>query len=275
MRMSRNRSGTTLTELMVALVVMSVIGTGMVRLLTSQMQFVNETEGTAKARRVARSGLNLLFSDLRMVETDSSITVATPTTLTVKLPYWIGISCGPDAGSTHIAMQAIDSLTLADAGLSGYGYVDGNTVPHFIAGGTITQSTGSFCKGVGMDTVPHPRARVMKITPASALLPAGTPVFFWQSVTYWFGSSTSVPGRRGLFRTVVTKTSTEELAAPFDTAAAFRYYVPGSAAPVTNPTIGTPIIGIDLRLIGLNENNRTNGKTQQARLETALYFKNR
>lgn len=275
MNMSRNRSGTTLTELMVALVVMSIIGTGMVRLLTSQMQFVNETEGTANARRVARSGLNLMFSDLRMVETDSSITVATPTTFTVKLPYWIGISCGPDAGSTHITMQAIDSLTLADAGLSGYGYVDTNNVPHFVAGGVVTASSTSHCTAAGMDPVVHPRARVMRITPAVAALPAGTPVFFWQSVTYWFGASTSVTGRRGLFRTVVTKASTEELAAPFDTAAAFRYYIPGSATPVTNPTIGTPIIGMDLRLIGLNERNITKGQTQQARLETALYFKNR
>lgn len=110
MRMFRKRSGTTLVELMVALAIMGIIGTGMVRLLTSQTRFFNETDGRANARRVARSGLNLMLTDLRMVETDSSITVANPTTLTVRLPYWIGISCGPDAGlsGTHVTAGCRD-----------------------------------------------------------------------------------------------------------------------------------------------------------------------
>ena len=279
MPMYRIRSGTTLTELMIALVVMGIIGTGMVRLMTSQSRFFNEQEGTAAARRVARSGLNLMFTDLRMVETDSSIVTATPTTLTVKLPYWVGISCGLDSGlsGNHIAMPAIDSMTLVTAGYSGYGYLDTNGVPHFVAGGPLQSGSGSYCNSVGVDTVPHPRASVILVKPGTASMPAGTPVFLWRNVTYAFGTSTSVTGRVGLFRTVAGNagTVTEEIAAPFDSAAAFAYYVPGSTTPVSNPTAGTPVLGIDLRLIGLNERNITNGQTQQARFETSLYFKNR
>jgi hypothetical protein len=256
---------------------MGIIGTGMVRLLTSQTRFFNETDGRANARRVARSGLNLMLTDLRMVETDSSITVANPTTLTVRLPYWIGISCGPDAGlsGTHVTMTAIDSLARAQAGFSGYGYVDPTNVPHFVASGTVQAGNGTVCTNAGMDIVSHPRASVIKIVPAAVSLPAGTPVFLYQNITYAFGASTSVTGQIGLFRTVVASSLTEEIAAPFDATAAFRYYVAGSTTPVTNPTFGTPIVGLDLKLVGLNERNITNGQTRQSPLETTIYFKNR
>jgi prepilin-type N-terminal cleavage/methylation domain-containing protein len=277
--MTRIRSGTTLTELMIALVVMGIIGTGMVRLMTSQSRFFNEQEGTAAARRVARSGLNLMFTDLRMVETDSSIVTATPTTLSVKLPYWVGISCGLDAGlsGNHVTMPPIDSMTLAMAGYSGYGYIDTNSIPHLVNGSALQTGSGAFCNTAGIDTVPHARARTVLVKPGTAAMPAGTPVFLWRTVSYSFGASASVTGAIGLFRTVAGNSTsfTEEIAAPFDSAAAFAYYVPGSTAPVSNPAAGTPVLGVDLRLIGLNERNITNGQTQQARFETALYFKNR
>ncbi len=277
MLMSRNRAGTTLTELLVTLVVLSIVGTGMIRLMTSQSRFFNEQEGTASARRVARSGLNLLFTDLRRVETDSSVILATPSVINVRLPYWTGISCGTDAGlsGTHISMPPIDSLTLADAGYTGYGWIDTNGDPHFRAGSNFGAGDPTVCAGRNVAVVAHPRARVMKVTPAILGAPEGTPVFVWQDVMYWFGSSISVPGQRGLFRTITTKVATEEIAAPFDNTAAFAYYVPGSGTPVSNPAPGTPIVGIDLDLIGLNERNITNGRTQRAPFETALYFKNR
>lgn len=263
-------------ELLVALVVMSIIGAGLVRLMASQSQFFGEQESAANARRVARSGLNLMFSDLRRVETDSGVVTANPTTLSVRLPYWVGISCGSGGGfsGTHIAMSPVDSLVLADAGYSGYGYIDKNNIPHFVTGGTLSGGNGSVCKGEGIETVAHPRANVIQISPAIAAAPAGTPVFLWQNVTYWFGSSVTVSGRRGLFRTIGAKTLTEEIAAPFDNTAAFAYFVPGSGAPVSNPAAGTPILGVDLGLIGLNQRS-TNGGTQQARFETSLYFQNR
>lgn len=277
MRMHRNRSGTTLVELMVALVVMSIVGAGLVRLMSSQSRFFNETEGAANARNVARSGINLMFTELRRVEPDSGIIVAVSNGIAVRLPYWVGISCGPDAGlsGTHISMPPMDSLVRSDAGYSGYGYIDTNSVPHFVSGASFTAGNPSVCTGAGVATVAHPRAAVMKITPASVSAPAGTPVFAWQTLVYWFGASVSHPGRIGLFRSDITTSTTEEIAAPFDNTAAFAYWVAGSATPVSNPVAGATILGIDMNLIGLNDRVLTTGQTQQARLETSLYFKNR
>jgi type II secretory pathway pseudopilin PulG len=277
MHMNRNRAGTTLVELMIALVVMSIVGAGMVRLMSSQSHFLTETEGAANARNVARSGINLMFTELRRVEPDSGIIAAVSNGIAVRLPYWVGISCGPDAGlsGTHIAMPPMDSLVRADAGYSGYGYIDANSVPHFVSGGSLTNGNSAVCATAGINTVVHPRAAVMKITPASISAPAGTPVFAWQTVVYWFGNSVSHPGRIGLFRTDLTPSTTEEIAAPFDNTAAFAYYVVGSATPVANPVAGSTILGIDLDLIGLNDRVVSTGQTQQARFETSLYFKNR
>lgn len=278
MPMFRKRAGTTLVELMVALVVMSVIGAGLVRLMSSQTRFFNEQEGTAHARRVARSGLNIMFADLRMVESDSSIVTANPTTFTIKLPYWTGISCGLDSGlsGNHVAMPAIDSMTLATAGYVGYGYIDTNNVPHYVNGGPLQAGSGAFCKTAGVDTVAHPRARVILVKPGSALMPVGTPIFLWRTVTYSLANSATVSGKLGLFRTVVANSGTfvEEIAAPFDNTATFAYYIAGSATPVSNPAATDHILGMDLHLIGLNERNITNGQTQKAPFETALYFKN-
>jgi len=276
MRMLRNRAGTTLTELMIVLVVMSIVGAGMVRLMSSQSRFFNDQEGSASARRVARSSLGLLFSDLRRVEPDSGIIAADPVMLSVRLPYWVGISCGPDAGLSgdHIAMPPLDSLTRAEAGYGGYGFIDAGGVPHFRSSGSFVNGDASVCTAAGVDVVVHPRARVMQVKPASMSMPVGTPVFVWQTVTYSFTSSSSVPGSVGLFRAIGTGAA-EEIAAPLDNSAAFAYYVDGSSVPVSNPTSTDLILGVELHLIGLNERNTTNGQTQRAPFETALYFKNR
>jgi hypothetical protein len=174
-------------------------------------------------------------------------------------------------------MPPIDSMALASARYAGYGYLDAGGAPHYVAGGPLQSGSGSFCRSVGVDTVPLPRARVMLVKPGSAALPAGTPVFLWHTISYAFGPSTTFAGRTGLFRTVTgnSGTTTEEVAAPFDSTAAFAYYVPGSSTPVSNPGAGSAILGVDLKLIGLNERDITNGQTQQSRLETALYFRNR
>jgi hypothetical protein len=69
---------------------------------------------------------------------------------------------------------------------------------------------------------------------------------------------------------------TDEIAAPLDASAQFQYFVAGSTTPVANPSPGTPVLGLDLSLTGLNDRLAiTGGKTQQAPYETAIYFKNR
>ncbi len=274
MTLSHSRRGATLVELLVAVVVMTIIGAGLVRLMSSQSRFFTNQEGQQNARRVARSGLGLLLIDLRMIDPDSGVVSASPSSITMRIPYRMGVSCGASGGATYVATQPVDSVINAEAGYSGYGYVDVNGVAHYTEpGGAVGSASGAVCTAAGVDTVPT--GRVITVTPAIAAATVGTPVFLFQRITYAFAASTSVSGTRGLFRTIVARSLTEEISAPFDTAAKFAYYVPGSSTPVSNPAAGTTVLGMDLQLIGLNERNITNGRTQQAPMQSAVYFENR
>src|SRR5207245_9543468 len=74
--------------------------------------------------------------------------------------------------------------------------------------------------------------------PAATLV--GTPVFLVQRVTYEFKSSVALPGRVALWRTIVQTGQTDEMVAPFDTTATFRFFAAGvhtAQARVPNPLI--------------------------------------
>ena len=89
--------------------------------------------------------------------------------------------------------------------------------------------------------------------------------------------STAVPGMRGLYRTIVATGATEELAAPFDNASKFRFFVGSSvtsqaAAPANLATLR----GIELLMNGMSEKvpEGSAAKTS-APFTTAVFFKNR
>jgi len=271
-----SRRGATLVELMIAVFVMGIVGAGLARLLSSQSRFFNDQEGQANARRAARIGLNLLLSDLRMAESDSGIVAASPASLTLNLPYRMGISCGPDMGNsrTYVAQQPIDSILRADAGFTGYAWVDSTGEPHYVPGGNRTIIAGSVCTAVGVDTIPG--GRVVSITPELIGANVGVPVYSYEQVTYYFAASSAFPGSQGLYRTVTNGVGTEEIAAPLDTLAKFQYWVAGNGTPVANPGGGVEIIGVDLSLTGLNDRlGITSGKTQSAPYLTTIFFRNR
>ena len=274
----RNRSGTTLTELLITLVVLGILGAGMSRLMVSQTRFISNSEGLSEARRVARGGTNVIAGDLRGIESSAGVVSATGTAMTLRVPWWIGVSCGPDGGgaATHVVMPPVDSLVYSwgSASVSGEAYVDGGGSPHYTEpAGSIGAGNYSVCAAEGVDTIPG--GRLISISPAIAGANAGLPVFLFQRITYSFASSWDFPSDLGLFRTVVATGITEEVASPFDSTAHFAYYVAGSVNPVTNPTMGVEVYGVDLSFIGLNRRNTTGGRTQQAPIETAIYFKNR
>jgi prepilin-type N-terminal cleavage/methylation domain-containing protein len=278
MKAFRVRSGTTLVELIVTLVVLGIFAAGLTRLMTSQSRFLNNAEGLSEARRVARSGVNLLAGDLRSVESSAGVVSASPTSMTLRVPWWIGISCG-DGGlgaATQVVMPPVDSLLYVwgNMGLSGDAYVDGGGTPHYREpAGSIGAGTLAICTAESIEQIPG--GRVISISPAIAGANPGLPVFLFQRITYSLATSFDYPPSLGLFRTVVATNGIEEVASPFDPSAQFGYYVAGSTAPVSNPAMGTAVFGVDLSLIGLNRRNTTGGQTQQAPIESAIYFKNR
>jgi hypothetical protein len=117
---------------------------------------------------------------------------------------------------------------------------------------------------------------MVAVTPPIAGASAGAVAFLYQRVRYDFKASTTIPGRVGLWRTLETSGATEELAAPFDAAARFRFYrIDEDTARTAVPPF-SEIRGLELRLVGASERTRF-GKTtpETSRLQTAVFFINR
>ena len=96
-------------------------------------------------------------------------------------------------------------------------------------------------------------------------------------VRYSFRASQSMPGTIALWRTVEANTPLhEELAAPFDTSAHFRFYIDGSATAQTAvPSPVTDIRGFELHMTAYNRRSGTGGAAEQTPLVTSIFFKNR
>jgi prepilin-type N-terminal cleavage/methylation domain-containing protein len=288
------RRGVTLIELMIALVLLALVSTSLTQIIRSQVRFA-DAQGTAnQARYISRASLNLLLSDVRMVDADSGIVVATPDSFTVTAPYAEGIVCGTSTSgpsATVIALLPYDSVGYAEGGYSGYAYIDTTTTGtafrqvyqyKFSGVSPVTLDSGSVASSApcntSKDAVRIFRAgavAVQPIAPAQAQYQAAMLV---RRITYAFRASTSVPGARGLFRTVVNGThGSEEVAAPFDTSARFMYYLNTGtkSASASGVTLNT-VRGIELQLNAKSDHIVAGAsRPESAPMTTAIFFKNR
>jgi prepilin-type N-terminal cleavage/methylation domain-containing protein len=262
------RRGFSLIELLIAMVMVGIVGAGLVRMLQSQMRFFQRSAGAADARSVSRNAINIMRNEFRMVE-PGGVTAASPTSITVWLPYRMGIFCSNSSGT----FMPVDSLIGATAIIQGYAsrsivgsgawtYVATTTAP---ATGTSTDCTGAPAIAL------IPDGEVLSLTPALAST-SGTPLMLYQTVTYSLAASALAPGRTALWRTV-TGGASEELAVPFDAASAFRYYVGTATSQAAAPATLSTISGIEMVLLGESERNSpgTNApETQTTRVSIFL-----
>ena len=103
-------------------------------------------------------------------------------------------------------------------------------------------------------------------------------VFVYQQVRYRFAPSAALPGRVALWRSVLNGGSDEELAAPFDTTARFRFYVVGSdVAQSSVPSPRSLTRGIEIHLDGHERDDTAgqHGTRSGCALTTSVFFKNR
>jgi hypothetical protein len=105
----------------------------------------------------------------------------------------------------------------------------------------------------------------------------GTPVFLYRKIRYSFEPSTSVPGAVGLFRTRMETNTKEELSAPYDAEAKFKFFVGSSVIPANDPPNDLSTLrGIELNMTGLSERAPSGDvNKQRAPFITAVFFKNR
>lgn len=287
------RRGFTLIELVMAITILAIMGLAFTKLVRSQVRFADRQASAKDARDISRSGLNALLTDIRMVDADSGIVAAARDSFTVLAPYAEGIVCGSNGSGTGsvIALLPYDSLTYAEGGYSGYAYIDTTTtgvsyrqVYQYVKNSTVPTrldsagaATSSPCR-TSTDTVSIFKQGAVFVQPAIPDRSRFQAAMLVRYVTYSFKPSSTVRGARGLYRRVLNgPRGDEELVAPFDTGAQFRYYLVNGTkqSSVTGSSLNQ-IRGIELQLDARSDRVVPGSATQPtAPMKTAIFFKNR
>jgi prepilin-type N-terminal cleavage/methylation domain-containing protein len=282
----RARRGFTLIELLVGVVIFAIVGAAFTKLLTVQGKFFDRQGMGNAARNVSRSSLNRVVSDFRMIEANGGVVAASSTSLTIRIPYAIGVMCkniaGPPA-ATVLSLLPVDSTTYFGAQFYGYAWRNFITgaYSYVEAGASLNQNgAAADCTAVNITMVPNGRTvNISPVLPANGGL--GTPVFLYSKVRYEFKASTAVAGKLGLWRTEIAPNGaeeTEELVAPFAATAKWRFYtVNGGANAQDNPPASlADLRGLELHLDGTSEYIAPGQlSTENAPFTTAVFFKNR
>jgi len=242
------RSGFSLIELIVALVIGTVITGSLVGLFIRQIDFYRHDDAIRDARTSARAALNVILSDTRMVERSGGVVEAESRDITLRVPYLWGTVCASNASVTDVSLFPVDSMAVAAAGFSGWASRTSATGDWVYreGGHTVEDSDGAVCAGASV--TPMDGGSTIRITPGGGSLRPGTPIMLYQQIRYRFAPSLAFPGRGGLFRTVVETDADEELVSPFSDSARFRFHVTGWDADDDPPADLSTIRGLEVHL---------------------------
>lgn len=273
--LTTRRSGVSLVELLVAITLLGIIGVSILRTFTSQARLTDLQAKRLDARAVSRAPVNLFMSEARMVETGNGVVAATASSVTLRIPLVMGLVCGTSGTATVLSLMPVDTVVIASAAISGHAYRQESGVYAYTEGTTtVSAYSGNACFNESITTVDG--GAMVAVTPQMAAAEIGSVAFLYQRVRYDFAPSTALPGRVGLWRTLLSSGATEELSAPFDASARFRYYRADQDTVDTNVPTLSEIRGIRLELVGGSVHSRfgrTNPETSQ--LQTAVFFMNR
>jgi prepilin-type N-terminal cleavage/methylation domain-containing protein len=287
---ARRRSGFTLIEIIVCVVILGVLGTALTRLMLAQSNLATLQRAKRDARAISQTSMNLLFSDLRMVhdgaDAPGSVMLASPNSLSVKVPYAMGLVCGNNSSVTVVSMFPADSAVKAMAKYAGYAWRSRVTkqytyVPVTDTVGNIptTSNSISLCTStakIKSDTVSGRSWGPTDVKPQSlaAGVQPGAPAFFYQNVLYYFGPSTAYPGRTALLRRIEGRPA-DELVAPFDAGSRFKFFVRNiDTSTVTAPAVLDSLVGVSLILTGSSPSTMAGRTAEKSRMETAVLFRN-
>ena len=109
------RAGVTLVELMVGMVMSAFLGTMMVNLLLTSTRFNDRVEAGREARGTARTPLNLITTELRMVNAETGVISADSVTITVRVPFMMGLVCSVTPGRLGFCYRGIPAGRCHDA----------------------------------------------------------------------------------------------------------------------------------------------------------------
>ena len=272
------------------MVILGFLGTALTRLMLAQGRLAAMQRAKRDARAVGRTSMNLLFSDLRMVhdgaDAPGGVTLASPNSLSVKVPYAMGLVCGNNSNVTVVNFLPVDSAVRAMTKYSGYAWRNRVTskytyvpVVDTTSNSPVTSSSTSLCFStakIKMDTVAGRSWGVMDLKPQSvqAGTQPGAPVFMYQNVLYYFDTSATYRGQRALWRRIEGRNA-DELSAPFDANARFKFFVRNmDTSTATPPTILDSLVGVSLVLTGTNTSTMAGRAAEWSKMETAVLFRN-
>jgi type II secretory pathway pseudopilin PulG len=269
----------TIVELLIAMVILGLFGVAAVRLLMSQSSFYDKQLKQREARTVSRASVNVLLSELRMVESTGGVEAVTADAITLRVPYTMGMFCGNSTGVSVVALLPTDSTMLANATPSGHAWRDAKGVYTYtnaaVATAAANAAASAVCTAANISALPN-GGRVVTVTP---LVPAsaspGDVLFLYQRLRYEFADSGVLPGRRALWRVIVDSGVREELAAPFDNASRFRFFEfdRDTSDAVAN---ASDVRGIDLVFDAASQNRRAGAAVAERSLfRTSVFFNNR
>src|SRR3954463_12943086 len=118
------RRAFTLVEILTSLVILGIIGVAFVRLITSQARFTEGQMAMRNARTVSRNAMNIMLTDLRMVQDSGGLVSAASDSVVVRVPVAFGLLCANAAGVATMQLLPVDSAMTAMGQYSGWAYRD-------------------------------------------------------------------------------------------------------------------------------------------------------
>jgi prepilin-type N-terminal cleavage/methylation domain-containing protein len=274
--LTTRRHGFTLVEVMIALVLTGIIGAAVTSVFITQAQFYDKHEKLGSARGVSRGAMNVMLSELRMLERVQGVDTASSTHLVLRVPYVMGVTCGVSSGLV-IRYIPTDTTIMNANVYSGHAFLqpDGVYAYRDVANQAPTKDAGaSTCTSAGIADIPG--GGTMRVHTQDASVAAGLPVFLYMRVRYEFAPNSA--GQLALWRQTVRSGVNEELVAPFGPNARFRFYINDSATAVDTPPAQSQLhtlTGIEIVMDGLSERPNTDGTRVAVPHTTSIFFKNR
>ena len=273
----RPRRGLTLTELLVTMVIVGIIGAAFTRLMIHQSRFMDSQSTAREARSVSRGALNMMLSELRRVTRPRGVLVASRDSVVIRVPYAFGVLCSSTASASTISLAPMDSLTYAEGGTHGYAWRD-STGNYAYVNTSFSLGTGldATCLTAGITTLAGGKVvTVAPVVPAAAV--PGTPVLLYRRIQYEFAESVILPGRQALWRINLDANTSEEIVAPFTGSSRFRFFEGvNTTAQATVPAVLDSIRGLEVRLMGASDRLRfSDGEPSTSDMRTAVFFMNR
>lgn len=269
------RMGFTLVEILVALVLVGIVGGGLTALLAGQMRFQRAEDALRDSRSAARAALNVMRTDMRMLEGSGAVAAAAARDITIRVPYAFGVVCASGASQTDVSLFPADTTMVQNAGLSGWAWrADSGDWNYVNSVSSLTDVGTSSCDGASIEVLTDGRS--IRLAPGVAGLEVGSPIFLFQQIRYRFDESGVYPGRDALYRTIVTPDTEAELVAPFASTARFRFYTDwASASQTAVPADLSTIVGFEVVMDAESVNNSPrNDAPQPFSLSAGIFFQN-